>query len=192
MADMDRFTEEDAGKTPEEIFGNIKSDEIVNIKAMSYDDKVRFLRYCMNYTDLINSSLLVNIAFIVYGSKISEDVFSDSKIVFQNLEEYVDVKYDLKAEIREYGTDLLKFYLASMKSYGVILADNKIQIPASYKAILLTSSPRDIAKLMRTYTVDMSELPLVFDANEIVDRYALNGSPAVNEFVTYFMGTLKK
>lgn len=192
MATLNTFTEDDAKKTPEEIFGNIAIDELVILKDLPYDDKIRFIRYCMGYTDLINSSLLVNIAFMVYGSKISEDVFSDTKIAFTNLEEYVDAKYDLKPEIKKYGEDLLKFYLASLKSYDVILPDNKIPIPASYKAILLTSTPRDIAKLMRTYTLDLSTLPLVIGAEEIVDRQSINGSPVVQDFINFFMENLKK
>lgn len=191
MAKLEKFTEEDMNKTPEELFGGIAFDESIQIRGLPYEDKVRFFKYCMNYDGLVNASALVNIAFVVYSPNISEELFSDANFPFNNLEEYVDIKYDLKTEIRVYGENLLKYFLGALKSYGVILHDNKIEIPASYRTILLTSSFKDISKLMRTYHIEFSEIPLVFGADEIINRFTINDSPALKMFVQSVMDGLK-
>ena len=97
------FTEEDAEKAPSEFFEAIASDDILDMSDAPYEDKIRFMRYSLGFTDLINSQILSNISFLVYGKSISDDVFADPKIIFSNVEEYVDAKYDLKAELTECG-----------------------------------------------------------------------------------------
>lgn len=192
MAAFNTFTEEDSKKTPEEIFAEIKSGEVVDAKEMPYEDKIRFMKYCMNYDGLQNAALLTNISFLVYGKNISDEVFADARIVFKNLEEYVDAKYDLKAEIEAYGRNLLKFYLAALKSYSVILPDGKIPVPASYRAILYTSDTSDISKIMNKYSFDTKDIPLVFDAEELINSFSIMDYPEVKDFVNYVMETLRK
>ena len=192
MVKIERFTEEDAKKTPEEIFSGISADEPVLIKDMPNEDKIRFLRYVLTYDGLINASLLTNVTFLIYGKNIEDEVFADERIVFNNLEEYVDAKYDLKAEIDEYAKNILKFYFAALKSYGLILNDGKIDIPGSYKAILQVSETADISKLMNKYSFDTKDVPLVFDAETIVNSFRIMESPIIKDFMDSVMESLKK
>ncbi len=192
MKVMDSFSEEDAQKTPEEIFEGVNSDDFINIKNAPYDDKIRFIRYCMKYTDLVNGQVLTNISFLVFGRNISDEVFKDDKILFDSLEEYVDAKYELKSEIEAYGKDLLRFYLGSIKSYSAILPDGKIGIPSSYKVLLMSIDMYDISRLMQKYPVDFSEVPLVFDADTIVNSFTLGDSPVVKDFIKFVMDGLKE
>ena len=188
---FDTFTDEDFEKDPVDIFKDIPSDEVIEIKDMPYDDKIRFMRYCMKFTGLTNGMILTNITFLVYGKNISDEVFGDNRIIFNNLEEYVDARYDLKAEIDKYGRDILMFYLASVKSYNVILPDGKIEIPASYQVILMSSDMKDISALMRKFIIDMHDVPLVFGAEEVIQSFQISESPAIKEFINHVLGSLK-
>ena len=185
------FTEDDAKASPADFFTQINADDVINAKDMPYEDKIRFVRYCMDFKDLINASALANISFLVYGKNISDEVFSDDRIFFSNLEEYVDAKYDLKAEIEAYGCELLKFYLGALRSYSVILPDGKIPIPSSYKVILSTSELKDISKLMNKFTFSLNEIPLVFDAEFIINAFRVQESPIVVDFINSVMESLK-
>ena len=187
---IEKFTESDMQKDPIEFFEKIKSDENIEIKSCPYEDKLRFLRYSMRFTSLANTSVLTNITFLVYGKNISDEVFEDERIMFSNLEEYVDARYDLKSEIEEYSKELLKFYLASVKSYGVILPDGKINIPASYKIILMSSGMKDISALMRKSKIDAENIPLVFNAEEIIQSFQIADSPMIKEFIDKVLGSL--
>lgn len=180
-----------SSETPaEEFFKDIPADEVLDLKDMPYDQKIAFAKYCMAFDSLVNASALMNIAFLVYGTKIEDSVFSQPEIWFKNLEEYVDAKYDLKPEIAEYGHELLSYYLSALKSYTVILADGKIAIPASYKSILMTSHIRDISKLMSKYHVNTEDLPLVFDADKIINTFMISDSPAIQGFINKVMERL--
>lgn len=191
MVKIDTFTEEDAKKDPYKFFNAIPGDDIIDMTDASYEDKIRFMQYCMAYKDLINTALLTNIALLVFGTKIDDDSFTDSRIIFSSLEEYVDAKYDLKKEIDEYGRDLIKNYLAAFKSYSVILPDGKMAIPGSYKAILIAANTKDLSKLMNRYTFDTKELPLVFDADEIIDSFIYTDCKPIRDFVDFVMDGLK-
>ena len=192
MVKLDTFTAEDFERSPLDFFSGIQADEVINAKDMPYEDKIRFIKYCMAYTDLVNVSALANISFLVYGKNISDDAFSDERILFTNLEEYVDAKYDLKAEIEQYGKELLRFYLGALKSYSMILPDGKIPIPSSYKVILTTSEIKDISKLMTKYSFDLADVPLVFEADYIIDSFRAEDSPIIRDFINTVMENLKK
>lgn len=192
MVKLETFTEENFNTAPTDFFSTIMADEVIDAKEMPYEDKIRFVKYCMKYTDLINASALANISFLVYGKNISDDAFTDERIIFNNLEEYVDAKYDLKAEIEEYGKELLRFYLGALKSYSVILPDGKIGIPSSYKVILTTSEIKDISKLMTKYSFDLADVPLVFEADYIINSFRAQESPIIKDFINSVMETLRK
>ncbi len=190
MVVITTFTEEDAQKDAREYFNGIQRDELIDIKGAPYDDKIRFLKYCMNFTDVINISVLTNMAFMVFGSKIADDTFKDRAIFFKDIEEYVDAKYDLRSELELYGIELLKYFYASIKSYSSVLPDCKINIPGSYKAILMASSIVDISKLM-SKTEKVEQIPLVFGADEVIDSMLFNKSKVIEEFVQFVMDGLK-
>lgn len=190
MVVITTFTEEDAQKDAREFFNGIQRNELIEIKDAPYEDKIRFLKYCMGFTDVINISVLTNISFMVFGSKITDDTFEDKAIFFKDIEEYVDAKYDLREELESYGAELLKYFFASIKSYSSVLPDGKIDIPGSYKAILMALSIVDISKLM-TRMGPIEQIPLVFGADEVVDSLLFNKSKVVEEFVHFVMDGLK-
>ena len=184
------FTEEDAEKAPSEFFEAIASDDILDMSDAPYEDKIRFMRYSLGFTDLINGQILSNISFLVYGKSISDDVFADPKIIFSNVEEYVDAKYDLKAELTEYGMQLLTYFLGALKSHSVVLPDKKIAVPASYKVILTSSSVHDISRLMNRYDISTEKVPLVFDSEYILDCIRYKETPVIKDFIDAVMGEL--
>ena len=192
MPAINKFTEEDANVPYEEFFGEIPANETFNMKSCPYEDKLRFLRYIMAFDGLINASLLTNISFLIYGKNIADATFADEGIIFSSLEEYVDAKYDLKAEIEEYARNILKFYFAALKSYAVILPDGMIPVPASYKVILIASDTSDISKLMNKFSFDTKDVPLIYDADEIINSFNMMDSPVVKDFMNFVMESLKK
>ena len=186
MVSIAQFTEEDAKKPYSEFFKDIPADEAFDLKECPYEDKVRFMRYVMGDSGLINTSLLTNIILLVSAQELSDEVFADDKCVFNSLLEYVDMKTDLITEIKEYTEKLLMYFYSAIKSYSTVLPDNKIDIPMAYYTILMILKIGDISKMMNRVVVDTANLDLVNDASTVVNHYFIT-SNIVDDFVNYIM-----
>ncbi len=187
MVKFTEFTEEDAKKPYDEFFANIPLTEQFEVKDLSFEDKQRFIKYIMGDKRLVNSNLLMNIALLVRGTDLSDEIFDNTEIIFKSLEEYVDLKYELKDIIGEYTHDMIKYLFSAIRSYALILPDGKEPIPEAYTILLCTSSIKDISKLLNKTSVDSDEWVLVSGSEDIIN--SLFGlSPAIE----LFMNNLKE
>ena len=184
MVKFEKFTEEDANVEYSEFFNGIAIDEVFDVKSLPYEDKARFMKYIMGDEGLMNTHLLTNIVLMVNGRNIEDEVFAQESVVFNSLEEYIDMKFDLRDELRTFEENLLLYFLGAVKSYSVILPDNKKDVPMAYKIILSSLDLAAMSKIMNRVHVNMEDVPLVFDAEDIMLRFtgAIN---VMNAFVEY-------
>ena len=179
MAKFIEFTEDDAKKPYDEFFAEIPLTEAFDVKELSFDDKKRFIKYIMGDTRLVNSNLLMNIALLVKGNDLSDEIFDRPEIIFSSLEEYVDLKYELREVIGGYAHDLVKYLFSAIRSYSLILPDGKEEIPEAFSILLCTSSIKDISNKVH---VDSDEWVLVSGSENIIN--SLFGlSPAIGLFL---------
>ena len=188
MAKIETFTEDDAKKTPEEVFNNIPFDDTVIVRDMPYDDKVRFFKYVMGYNGLVNTHLLTNVSLLVNGKDIADEVFEQDDCPFKSLEEYVDLKFDLKDEIKKYCEGLLIAFLSAIKSLASVLPDGRVDVPGSYRVILMSMNIIDIAKILnRTTELPMNSLYPIINPELIVNHFFAQPTSVVEDFIKYLM-----
>lgn len=186
---LTEFTEEMASQP--EYFKDVPIDTIIEAKELSYDDKVRLIKYCLGNDILVNSSLVMNLILLIKGSTLEDEVYKDAKVIFKDLEEYIDIKLALKKEISDFEENVLKYYFGAFKSLSVKLPDGKIEIPPLYKAVLTVADIYMTSKLLNKHKLDFDSLPLVYEGNIIL--HAVNfQNPLMNEFMNVLAGRIKK
>ena len=187
MAKYETFTEDDA-KTPyDEFFKDVPFTEIYDVKGLPFEDKKRFIEYIMGDKRLVNANLLMNIALLVKGSNLDDETFDKPEVFFKSLEEYVDLKFELKDVIGAYTRDMLKYFFSAIKSYSLILPDGKEPIPEAYTVLLCSSSIKDLSKLLNKVSVNSDDWVLVSGADVIIN--ALFG---ITPSIELFMNNLKE
>ena len=184
MVKFEKFTEENAKEPYSTFFDGVSIEEVYDVKGLSYEDKLRFMRYIMGDDGLMNASLLTNILIMVNGKNLEDDVFEKEEVIFRSLEEYIDLKFDLKDELRAFEENLLLYFLGAVKSYSVILPDNKKDVPMAYRLTLSSLDLAAMSKIMNRVHVNIEDVPLVFDAEDIMLRFtgAIN---VMNAFAEY-------
>lgn len=186
---LTEFTEEMAAQP--EYFKDVPLDTIIEAKDLPFDDKVRLLKYCMSNEILINSSLVTNLLLLIKGSTLEDEVYEDAKVIFKDLEEYIDIKLALKKEISDFEENVLRYYFGALKSLSIKLPDGKIEIPALYKAILTVADIYMISKLLNKHKVDFDTIPLVFDGDVILQVVNFQ-NPLITEFMNVLAGKVKE
>lgn len=138
---------------------SLKSEEILDIirKLLKYEsdnnthyglqlkklgaEKVSdVLRYAMKLENLENPSILFNIILLLktYNS-LNDAFFGDESVWFGSLEDFLDVKCELKPDIKEFNTKLSIYFISCLKSLGKFeysFIDNPVEIPDTFKNIL--------------------------------------------------------
>lgn len=138
---------------------NLKSEEIIDIvdKLLKYEtennvhycfelkklgvEKVSVvLRYAMKLENLENPSILFNIILLLktYNS-LNDAFFEDENVWFGSLEDFLDVKCELKPDIKGVNTKLAIYFISCLKSLGKFeysFIDNPVEIPETFKNIL--------------------------------------------------------
>lgn len=186
---LTEFTEEMASQP--EYFKDVPIDTIIEAKGLPFEDKVRLVRYCLTNNILINSSLVSNLILLIKGSTLEDAVYEDAKVIFKDLEEYIDIKLALKKEISDFEENVLKYYFGAFKSLSVKLPDGKVEIPGLYKAVLSVADIYMISKLLNKHKVDFDALPLVYEGDIIVQAVNFQ-NPLITEFMNVLAGRIKE
>lgn len=138
---------------------NLKSEEMIGIigKLLKYEsennvhygfqlkklgaEKVSsILRYAMKLENLENPSILFNVILLLktYNS-LNDAFFEDENVWFDSLEDFLDVKCELKQDIKGFNTKLAIYFISCLKSLGKFeysFIDNPVEIPETFKNIL--------------------------------------------------------
>lgn len=186
---LTEFTEEMAAQP--EYFKDVPMDTIIEAKGLPFEDKVRLLKYCMSNEILINSSLVTNLILMIKGSTLEDSVYEDAKVIFKDLEEYIDIKLALKKEISDFEENVLKYYFGAFKSLSIKLPDGKIEIPPLYKAVLTVADIYMISKLLNKHKLDFDSLPLVYEGDIILQAVNFQ-NPLITEFMNVLAGRIKE
>lgn len=154
-------------------FLNISAEEDLEIKSLSVEDKVKCFRFFLTSDAIMNYSVITNVFMLLNGIAGVKDTLSkDNRIFFNNLEEYVDIKLELKTEIEDFKKRLLIYYLGVVEGLNVKIPELKIHIPNTYYNILYLTNPIFISKIMseQLKNIDVNEIKPTFNAESIYDQ----------------------
>lgn len=154
-------------------FATVSTEEILDIKAMDTDSKVECFRYFLTSDVISNISVISNIFLLIDGvSSIDENTLEDPRVFFNSLEEYVDIKLQLRSEMDSFNIKLLEYYLGIVEGLDVTLDELKVHITNTHYNIMNLVTPTLISKLMLKYLTRISfeNVNPVFHATELYSK----------------------
>ena len=154
----------------------------VNVNEMSYDDKVRFIKLCLDCDCLSNVSIISNLVVLAQGRLIDEELYEKDDVFFEDDIEFLDICTDLREEIKAFNTKLVSYFLGAFKSMSNLIGDGAVHVPNLYYNALSTYSLRAMSSAMQKVSVNYDELPIVLNGEAIVEKVCVKKS-AVSEFI---------
>jgi hypothetical protein len=151
----------------------LEDTESIDIKELSYDDKLLFMKRVFIEKNLVNSSILLNIYTLIKSSNSLDDaLFANENIYFNNIEEYLDIKFDLKADIIKFNKELIEYFIAVLKGVGIFESDGQdrcINIPLIYQRILFITDFYTLSRIMfKVAEIDFGIIPPALNATAIL------------------------
>ena len=96
----------------DDFFTTVNPEEVLEIKPLNTEDKVKCFRYFLTSDVISNISVISNIFILIDGvTSIDDNTLEDNRVFFSSLEEYVDIKLQLRDEINAFNIKLLEYYL---------------------------------------------------------------------------------
>lgn len=157
----------------DEYFSQLNPGEVLDIKNLSTDDKILCFKYFLGSDAITNVSVISNLYLLINGiSGIDDNTLDDERVFFNSLEEYVDVKLDIKDEIDAFNIKLLEYYLGVIEGLNVTLDELKSHIPNTYFNLMPLATPDLISKLMLKYLtkIDCHNVRPAFNATELYNK----------------------
>lgn len=154
-------------------FSEVNAEDILEIKTLSIEDKVKCFSFFLNSDVITNYSVISNLFMLINGiTDIEDDILEDERLFFNSLEEYVDIKLELKPEIEEFKKKLLIYYLGIVEGLNVKIPELKIHIPNTYYNILHFVTPIFISKIMteQLTNIDVNDVKPTFCAESLYDK----------------------
>ena len=167
----------------DEYFSNIAPEVILEIKELPTEDKIKCFRYFLGTDVITNVSVISNLFLLINGiTDIEDNALDDERVFFSSLEEYIDVKLEIKNEIDVFNTRLLEYYLGVIKGLSVNLDELKTHIPNTFFNLMPLVTINLISKLTIKYLdrIENKNVKPVFNAMELYSE--------INNQDTLFLG----
>ena len=158
---------------------------LVDVKSLEFEDKKRFLRFCLGCKCISNASIVSNLVVIAQGKLIDEELYESSEIYFNDDIEYLDLCNDLRDDILEFNKMIVTYFLGALKSLSSLLDDNSQHVPNLYFTSLASYTLPNISSAMQKVSINYDDIPYVFSADSIVDHVTLK-----KNLITDFMNKL--
>ena len=174
----------------DDFFASVDPEEILAIKELPSEEKVKCFRYFLTTDILTNVSVISNIYLLINGiSSIDDNALKDGRIFFKSLEEYVDIKLEIRKELDQYSIKVLEYYLGIIQGLDVQLDELKSHIPNSYYNIMPLITPTLISRLALKYLkkIDIDNVKPAFNANELYSKIN-NSDSLLLGFIQSFCG----
>ena len=167
----------------DEYFSNLASEVILEIKELPTEDKIKCFRYFLGTDVITNVSVISNLFLLINGiTDIEDNALDDERVFFSSLEEYIDVKLEIKNEIDVFNTRLLEYYLGVIKGLSVNLDELKTHISNTFFNLMPLVTINLISKLTIKYLdrIENKNVKPVFNAMELYSE--------INNQDTLFLG----
>ncbi|MGN1393457.1 MAG: hypothetical protein ACI4V7_05355 [Succinivibrionaceae bacterium] len=192
----------DENITTDELLDNLnkiytleESDEFKDIvftrlKNLNVDLIIEALRISLTRETLKDPLMLLNIINLVKVYNTLEDsFFEDENIYFNNMEDLLDVRLELREEVNAFSKQLSIYFISLIKSYSkttFLPTDEYISLPAAYKSIILSTDFYTLSGIFAAgEQFDTANCPYVIDAMECLSTLFLKNSVSLNLFENF-------
>ena len=157
----------------DEYFSTVDTEEILKIKSLPIEDKISCFKYFLTSDCIENISVISNLYLLINGiSSIDEEALEDERVFFNSLEEYVDIKLEIRDEINSFSVKLLEYYLGIIEGLDVNLDELKSHIPNTHFNIFSLVDINLISKLMLKYfnKINPDNVKPAFNATKLYNK----------------------
>lgn len=139
------------------------------LKGLSSESLVVIYKHLLECDSLVNSSLILNILNLIKMYNAFDDSFFAHELIhFKDLEQFLDVKLELKAALEKFINRIGVYYLSIMSSAhktAYTYLDQPVELPYLYKRIILSSDFIILSGILsKCKTLSTNELYIVKDA----------------------------
>ena len=157
----------------DEYFSNLDPEEVLEIKGLTTEEKVECFKYFLDSDVITNVSVISNLFLLINGiSTIEDDAMEDERIFFSSLEEYVDIKLQIRYEIDDFNIYLIEYYFGIIEGLNVNLDELKTHIPNTHFNLMSLVTPILISRLMTKYLtkINCSRVKPAFNAIDLYNK----------------------
>lgn len=116
-----------------------KATIMVNLKHVSVEKKAEIIKGALQYDNLDDPLMLLNILNLVKVYNTLDDTYFQSEDIFVNsVEELLDLKLAIVPELKEFSKKIAIYFFGLVKSYSKIAftpADEHIELPNIFKQL---------------------------------------------------------
>lgn len=149
------------------------TDKLIDLKGKDNETLISVFKdvlenpNCVNYSVILNSNLLLN----GYNT-LDDSMFENNEVWFSNIEQLIDIKLEMSAEIQKFQTQLAFWWIAVMKSaYKIeyVYLDQLEEVPNLYKRLLITSPLIALSQCVaKSKGINLENVPMVKDGYPIL------------------------
>ena len=136
----------------EQVEGSINID--IDIKNLDFETKKECLKYAISREDLNNSYFILNIYNLIKGYNTLEQSYFDSKdTIAKDIEELINLKLELKDEIKNVINKVSFYFLSILKTYSKFhfsSFDTLVPMPNLYKNIIMSTDIGTLCGILNT------------------------------------------
>lgn len=149
-------------KNPKDIF-------LTNLKGLDIELITEGLKFALNYKNLKDSLMLLNILNLIKTyNTLDDSFFMNENIYISSIEDMLDLRLNLKDEIKEFNKKLSMYFISLIKSYNkttFLPTDKCVDLPETYKNIFLNIDLLTLSGIFSTSeSFEISECFYIKDA----------------------------
>ena len=117
---MDEFTRIVPTSVTEDIIKDYLTDgkTMLDIKSLSLDDKVAIIKIALNCENVTDPLMIMNLINLVkVYNTLADDYFESPDVYVNSVEELLDLKLALSANLKEFARNIVIYFLSILKSY---------------------------------------------------------------------------
>ena len=141
----------------------------VSVKELDFEDKERFLKMCLACNCIDNAVIVSNLVVLAQGRLIEDELYESDDVFFNDDIEFLDICTDLRDDVLKFNTNIVKYFLASLKSMASLIGDGAEHIPNTYFVALQSYSLKSISVAMQKVSIDYDSLPKVLNGDVVLD-----------------------
>lgn len=112
----------------------------VNLKVLDFSIKKEIIKWLLKNKNLTHPQFILNVINLIKNyNSLDEEFFNNEKVIFKDLEEFLNIKLELKDEIQQFIDEITIDYFALMMSLHKIesnFLDNIKEMPSSHLHII--------------------------------------------------------
>lgn len=163
---------------------------ILNLKGLPINVISSAIKYSLNYENLNDSIMLLNIINLIKTyNNLQDSFFSNENIYVSSIEELLDLKLTLKKDLQDFSKKLSIYFISLFKTYPKSTfspTDVHIKLPDIYANIIMSTDLYTLSGIFSfSETFDTKECVYIDEAFKYISTLLMKNSISMAFFNTF-------